>query len=105
MKVYFTNVKKIEYTDDIMKQGLCFRQYKLGRAGRVCQRSQSGAEDDGRRVFDRFVTERYSSYAAGIGKEISEGKADFKSLETYVLDLKEIENSSESIWSCLTNIS
>ena len=30
----------------------------------------------------------------GIGKEISDGKADFKSLETYALDLKEIENSS-----------
>jgi len=98
-------VKKIEYTDDRIKQGLCFRQYKLGRADGFAKGLKAAQKIMGDGVFDRFVTERYSSYAAGIGKEISEGKADFKSLEKYALDRKEIENSSGSIWSlCLTNI-
>ena len=45
-------------------------------------------------VLDRFVEERYSSFEQGIGKEITEGRADFKSLEKYVLGLKFIENDS-----------
>jgi len=36
--------------------------------------------------LDRFVEQRYASYATGIGKEIVDGKADFASLETYILD-------------------
>ena len=48
--------------------------------------------DDG--VLDKFVAERYASYSDGIGKTITEGKADFKSLEAYALDLGPIENSS-----------
>lgn len=48
--------------------------------------------DDG--VFDQFMKDRYSSYSEGIGKEISEGKADFISLEKHALQLKPIENAS-----------
>ena len=36
--------------------------------------------------LDRFVEQRYASYATGIGKEIVDGKADFASLEAYILD-------------------
>lgn len=48
--------------------------------------------DDG--VLDKFVADRYASYADGIGKTITDGKADFKTLEAYALDLAPIENSS-----------
>jgi xylose isomerase len=36
--------------------------------------------------LDKFVAERYSSYDSGIGKQIEDGQADFKSLEQYMLD-------------------
>ena len=36
--------------------------------------------------LDRFVEQRYASYATGIGKNIVDGKADFASLEAYILD-------------------
>ena len=36
--------------------------------------------------LDRFVEQRYASYATGIGKEIVDGRADFASLEAYILD-------------------
>ncbi len=35
--------------------------------------------------FERFVSNRYSSYDSGYGREIEKGKADFKSLEKLVL--------------------
>lgn len=35
--------------------------------------------------FDRFVKERYGSWDTGIGAEIESGKADFTSLEAYML--------------------
>jgi xylose isomerase len=46
------------------------------------------------RVFDAFIEKRYSSYKEGIGADIVSGKADFKSLENYILDKKEITNQS-----------
>lgn len=46
------------------------------------------------RVFDDFIAERYKSFTTGIGKEIVEGKADFRSLEAYALNLGEIKNIS-----------
>ncbi|KYC73164.1 Xylose isomerase [Heyndrickxia coagulans] len=46
------------------------------------------------RVFDDFIEERYSSYKEGIGADIVSGRADFKSLENYILDKKEITNQS-----------
>lgn len=45
-------------------------------------------------IIDGFVDKRYESYNEGIGKEIVEGNADFKSLEKYILDKKEIVNKS-----------
>lgn len=46
------------------------------------------------KVLDQVLEERYKSYTEGIGLEIVEGKADFKRLEEYALDLKEIKNVS-----------
>ncbi|HEX5105256.1 MAG TPA: xylose isomerase [Pirellulaceae bacterium] len=40
--------------------------------------------------FDKFVKERYSSFDGGIGAEIESGKANFKTLETYMLQKGEI---------------
>ena len=48
--------------------------------------------DDG--FYEKFVAERYKSYTQGIGKKIVSGDADFKSLEQYALELKQIDNSS-----------
>ncbi|KKI91904.1 xylose isomerase [Bacillus sp. SA1-12] len=45
-------------------------------------------------VLDGFVEQRYSSYSEGIGLEIVEGKADFRKLEEYALQLGEIKNES-----------
>ncbi|GAB2539669.1 xylose isomerase [Gracilibacillus alcaliphilus] len=45
-------------------------------------------------VFEKIIDERYASYKEGIGKDIVEGKADFKSLEQHALNLKEIKNTS-----------
>jgi xylose isomerase len=36
--------------------------------------------------LDGFIEQRYGSYATGIGKDIVDGKADFRSLEAYILD-------------------
>jgi xylose isomerase len=40
--------------------------------------------------FDRFVKDRYSSFDSGIGAEIESGKANFKTLEDYMLKKGEI---------------
>src|SRR3954462_380572 len=40
--------------------------------------------------FDRFVKDRYSSFDTGIGAEIESGKANFKTLEAYMLKKGEI---------------
>jgi xylose isomerase len=46
------------------------------------------------KVLDSIVAERYASYRSGIGREIVSGKANFASLEAYVLDKTEITNHS-----------
>jgi xylose isomerase len=46
------------------------------------------------KVFDNFIADRYSSFTTGIGKDIVEGKANFRSLETHALSLGEIKNKS-----------
>ncbi|SHM99092.1 xylose isomerase [Gracilibacillus kekensis] len=46
------------------------------------------------RVFENIIDDRYASFKEGIGKDIVEGKADFKSLEQHALNLKEIKNKS-----------
>ena len=33
-----------------------------------------------------FIAERYNSYRSGIGKDIMDGVATFRSLEDYILD-------------------
>lgn len=45
-------------------------------------------------VLEDFMADRYSSYTAGIGLEIVEGKTDFHKLEDYALGLGEIQNQS-----------
>jgi xylose isomerase len=40
--------------------------------------------------FDHFVKDRYSSFDSGIGAEVESGKANFKSLEAYMLAKGEI---------------
>lgn len=44
--------------------------------------------------LENFMTERYKSYSFGIGKEIAEGRADFKTLEKYALENSKIDNNS-----------
>lgn len=46
------------------------------------------------RVLDEFIENRYRSYKEGMGKEIVEGKANFKTLEKYALNLSKIKNES-----------
>lgn len=46
------------------------------------------------KVLEDFIADRYSSYTAGIGLEIVEGKTDFRKLEDYALGLGEIQNKS-----------
>lgn len=46
------------------------------------------------RVLDDFIEHRYRSFKEGIGKDIVEGRANFKTLEEYALDLPEIKNES-----------
>ncbi|MCH2123867.1 MAG: xylose isomerase [Pirellulaceae bacterium] len=41
--------------------------------------------------LENFVKQRYASWDTGIGAEIESGTADFKALETYMLDKGEIE--------------
>ncbi|WP_088104483.1 xylose isomerase [Halalkalibacter urbisdiaboli] len=45
-------------------------------------------------VFENIISERYQSYTEGIGKDIVEGKTDFKKLEEYALGLEPIKNVS-----------
>jgi xylose isomerase len=49
---------------------------------------------DGR--IDNFMTERYSSWNQGIGKDILDGKAKFAELEKYALEKGEVADSLES---------
>jgi len=48
--------------------------------------------DEGK--FEKLIQERYSSYSTGIGKEIEEGRASFKTLSDYALKLDTIVNQS-----------
>lgn len=46
------------------------------------------------RVLENFIEDRYSSFKTGIGADIVNGKADFKSLEAYALENDQIRNQS-----------
>ncbi|WP_203662803.1 xylose isomerase [Lacticaseibacillus sp. 53-4] len=43
------------------------------------------------KVFEDFITDRYSSYDSGIGASIEAGKEDFNSLNKYVIDKPQSE--------------
>ncbi|MEI6132238.1 MAG: xylose isomerase [Bacillota bacterium] len=44
--------------------------------------------------FEQFISNRYSSYSSGIGKDIVTGKAGFKELEAYSLENTNLKNES-----------
>lgn len=46
------------------------------------------------KVFENFIDERYKSYKTGIGKQIADGKANFKELEKYAMENSKITNQS-----------
>jgi xylose isomerase len=46
------------------------------------------------KVLDEATAHRYSSYTEGIGKGIVSGSENFKTLEEYIIDRKEIANVS-----------
>jgi xylose isomerase len=46
------------------------------------------------KVLENIISDRYSSYTEGIGKEIIAGKTDFKKLSDYALSLSDIQNKS-----------
>lgn len=46
------------------------------------------------KAFENAIADRYSSYTTGIGLEIVEGRADFRSLEKYALENSQIQNRS-----------
>ncbi|MFC7395533.1 xylose isomerase [Scopulibacillus cellulosilyticus] len=49
------------------------------------------------KVFENIIDERYSSFKTGIGKDIVEGRANFKTLEDYIIDKEDITNKSGRI--------
>ncbi|HZG58252.1 xylose isomerase [Paenibacillus sp.] len=46
------------------------------------------------KVLENVLADRYASFSEGIGLDIVNGKADFKSLEAYIIDKGEIVNKS-----------
>ena len=54
--------------------------------------------------IQRFVQERYSSWDRGIGAKIESGKADFKSLEAYMLEKGEVEQLRSGRQEMLENL-
>ncbi|WP_254510079.1 xylose isomerase [Anatilimnocola floriformis] len=54
--------------------------------------------------FDKFVKERYSSFDSGVGAEIESGKADFTSLETYMLQKGEVSPNKSGRQEYLENL-
>jgi xylose isomerase len=54
--------------------------------------------------LDTFVKERYGSWDSGIGAEIEGGRADFKSLEKYMLDKGEVAPNQSGRQELLENI-
>jgi xylose isomerase len=44
--------------------------------------------------FEKILDDRYASFKSGIGADVVNGKADFKSLEAYIIDKDNITNRS-----------
>lgn len=55
-------------------------------------------------AFDKFVKERYSSWDSGIGADIEAGKADFTSLEAYMLKKGEVSPNQSGRQEYLENL-
>ncbi len=49
------------------------------------------------KVLENVISDRYESFRSGIGLDIVSGKADFKSLEAYIIDKGDIANKSGRI--------
>jgi xylose isomerase len=54
--------------------------------------------------LDKLVKERYASYDSGIGAEIESGKANFKTLEKYMLDKGEITPNTSGRQEMIENL-
>jgi xylose isomerase len=48
-------------------------------------------------TLEKFIEDRYSSYSEGIGKKIINNETSFEELEEYIIDKKNIKNSSGKI--------
>jgi xylose isomerase len=55
-------------------------------------------------LFDEFIKNRYSSWDRGIGSEIESGKADFESLEKYMLEKGDVEKNVSGRQEYLENV-
>ena len=55
-------------------------------------------------ALDKFVDQRYSSWDNGIGAEIESGKADFKSLENYMLEKGEVAANESGRQELIENV-
>ncbi|MCX7663944.1 MAG: xylose isomerase [Gemmataceae bacterium] len=55
-------------------------------------------------LFDEFIKNRYSSWDRGIGSEIESGKADFESLEKYMLEKGDAEKNVSGRQEYLENV-
>jgi xylose isomerase len=49
------------------------------------------------KFFDNLINKRYATFNEGIGLDIVNGKTDFKALEAYAMQNKEIKNASDRI--------
>jgi xylose isomerase len=49
------------------------------------------------KFFDNLINKRYATFNEGIGLDIVNGKTDFKALEVYAMQNKEIKNASDRI--------
>lgn len=56
------------------------------------------------KALDKFVEQRYGSWNDGIGAEIESGKADFKSLEKYMLEKGEADANQSGRQELLENV-
>jgi xylose isomerase len=55
-------------------------------------------------TLDKLVKDRYASFDSGIGAEIESGKANFKTLEKYMLDKGEITPNTSGRQEMIENL-
>lgn len=56
------------------------------------------------KALDKFIEQRYDSWDRGIGAEIESGQADFKSLETYMLEKGEADSNQSGRQELIENV-